>query len=359
LPARWRDDGPRVVENSEGYLFWQVGDSVLHPPGYFSVGSTTRPFRWEDVDPACYEPHARLRWMDRYGIAAQVLYPNVVAFEGFALMKLAPELQQLIFRAYNDHQSEISSIAPDRLVPIAAVPFWDRAESIREMERCRALGHRGVLWASTMAAHGLPSISDPYWDEFYAAAQDLDMPVNFHVGIGGTATDWNATDRTPGKGRNDLLAYVKKTGLSFMANADTMAELIMGGVCHRFPQLRFVSVESGFGYVPFVLDALDWQWTTSGAQQAHADRLLPSDYFKRQIYATFWFEHGALPLLRDFSENVMFETDFPHPTSLTPAPYTIGIPAPDTTIERALALLDVDVAQRVFHDNAAELYQLA
>ncbi len=50
--------------------------------------------------------------------------------------------------------------------------------------------------------------------------------------------------------------------------------------------------------------------------------LLPSEYFKRQIYATTWFEHSNLAALIDSvgEDNIMFETDFPHPTCLYPDP---------------------------------------
>ena len=64
----------------------------------------------------------------------------------------------------------------------------------------------------------------------------------------------------------------------------------MSGICERFPGLNFVSVESGFGYVPYLLQALDWQWLNNGAQAAFPDRMMPSEYFMRQVYATFWFE---------------------------------------------------------------------
>src|ERR1700722_17364600 len=116
LPAKWRADGPQLVNDDDGIPFWRIGDRVLHAPAYFSQGKKARPVRWEDIDPACYDGQARLQWMDRYGIFAQVLYPNVVAFESFAVMALDPELQELVFRAYNDHQVEIARADPRRFV---------------------------------------------------------------------------------------------------------------------------------------------------------------------------------------------------------------------------------------------------
>ena len=46
----------------------------------------------------------------------------------------------------------------------------------------------------------------------------------------------------------------------------------------------------------------------------------PSEYFRRNVYACFWFEdqslHNALKAVG--VDNIMFETDFPHPTCLYP-----------------------------------------
>jgi len=76
------------------------------------------------------------------------------------------------------------------------------------------------------------------------------------------------------------------------------------GLCDRFPELDFVSVESGFGYIPFLLESLDWQWKGLGAHRQYPDRLLPSEYFRRQVYSMFWFEKDALELLRMYESVV-------------------------------------------------------
>jgi predicted TIM-barrel fold metal-dependent hydrolase len=358
LPAKWRDVGPHIVTDDDGIPFWNMGGRTLHPPAYFGQGQTARPIHWEDIDPACYDGKARLGWMDQHGIFAQVLYPNVVAFESYAIMALEPELQRLVFRAYNDHQVEVASVDPRRFVLIAAVPFWDVEASIQELERCHEIGHRGVLWAATMERHGLPPIGDGHWDRFYAAAQELEMPITFHVGTGWTEPEWTAAGRKPGQKPQDLPAYVRKSALVCLSNANTIAELVTSEVCERFPRLSFVSVESGYGYVPYVLDALDWQWTTSGARQEYPDRLLPSEYFRRQVYTMFWFEHSTLALLEQYPDNVMFETDFPHPTSLAPTSYTVGIPEPEDMVRRHLDTYSAEVMRKVLHDTAARLYHL-
>src|SRR5207244_2268690 len=162
-----------------------------------------------------------------------------------------------------------------RFIAVTALPFWDIDQSIAEMERCAANGHRGVMWAATLSRHGLPATTDPYWDRFYAAAQALGQSINLHVGVG-----WI----------DDAFAGV-------------VGPRVTGG-------------------------------------------LLPSEYFRRQIYCTFWFEESSMPMFADYADNIMFETDFPHTTSLSPGPGSAS-PSPRVIVDRARAKLDPITFEKV------------
>lgn len=361
LPQKWHDSAPQLeLEPNSGVFRWKLGEKWLFGPGSVSHAgwkdfAPSRPAQWSDISPACYDPVERARYMDTHGIGAQVLYPNLVAFEGHAIMALDDdELKFAIVRAYNDYLSDFASRAPGRFIPIASVPFWDREESIAEVKRCAALGHRGVLWAGTLARHGLPASTDPYWDPFYAVCQDLGMSINLHVGVGWTEEDFKNTVRHGAK--FDLRVQTARTALGFMSNASTISDLMLSGVCERFPRLDFISVESGFGWIPFVLESLDWHWKNyDGPRQLGG--LLPSEYFQRQIYSMYWFEESSLRLFDLYQNNIMFETDFPHSTSLSPGPGSVA-PSPRTVIEHARETLDPVVFEKVMHGNAARVYHL-
>jgi len=115
------------------------------------------------------------------------------------------------------------------------------------------------------------------------------------------------------------------------------------------------------GWLPFLISGLDWMWTECRVVDEHPEYdLLPSEYFKRQVYGCFWFERGelldtAIELLG--ADNVLYETDFPHPTSMSPGPASEAV-APKEFIARNLAHLPDDVARKILHDNAARLYHL-
>ena len=50
-----------------------------------------------------------------------------------------------------------------------------------------------------------------------------------------------------------------------------IADLIFGGVCHRFPDLKLVSVESGVGWIPAAMETFDWQWRNGGVLDEHPE----------------------------------------------------------------------------------------
>ena len=102
------------------------------------------PRRWEDTDPATSDPAKRLAVMDEYGIHAQVLYPNVAVFDARTILAMnEPELQLSLIRSYNDYLSDLAAFAPGRYIPASSLPFWDLDETLAEIDRCAAHGHKG------------------------------------------------------------------------------------------------------------------------------------------------------------------------------------------------------------------------
>ena len=164
-------------------------------------------------------------------------------------------------------------------------------------------------------------------------------------------------DGGPGLGLRTSLA--RSSAQLFMENANCVADLIFGGVCHRFPKLDFVSVESGVSWMLFAVEAFDWQWKNSGLISEHPEYdLLPSEYFRRQIYACFWFEEQALgKAIELYPDNILYETDFPHPTSMSPGPQSAA-DHPRDYAERALGDLPEELIEKVVHGNAARVYHL-
>jgi uncharacterized protein len=360
VPSKYVDLVPHVeVHPKTGHHHWRIGDHWLMAVGFYAVAGwkehpPSTPAEFDEVDPGSWKAVERLQRMDEYGIYAQVLYPNLIGFETPLFMELGPEVALACTQAYNDFISEFASADPQRLIPISMLPFWDQEAAVIEMQRCKEMGHKGVLFANKYEQINLPAFTDPHWDRILATAQDLDLAVNFHVGFSSSQAG-AAASMTALLEHFDARAAARGTSLGLLSNADSIAAIVTSGLCDRFPRLKFVSVESGFGYIPYLLESLDWHWKGYGAHRQSP--MLPSEYFRRQCYGCFWFERSTLPLLETFPDNFMFETDYPHPTSMSPGPAS---PAelPSDHVAAAFAQVRPEIARKALHDNAAAVYHL-
>jgi predicted TIM-barrel fold metal-dependent hydrolase len=359
LPRKFVDDAPHVEWDEERQRDrWHVGRHTLlgvHDQAHagWKEFYPSTPGNFDEAEPGGWDANERLKVMDAHGIQAQILYPNLLGFFGFSFMDLERELGLACVRAFNDFQAEWASADPKRLYPLAFLPFWDVEAAVAELHRCANLGFRGFNWGRNFERVGLPSMRDRHWDPVMLAAQDLEMPVSFHIGFGNTVEQ----DLDGWAHVEEDTALCQMSVLFFLGNAEVITDLCMRGVCERFPRLNFVSVESGFGYVPYLLDAMDWMYQNNRGYTTRRDKPLPSEYFRRQVYATFWFEKNVSRLIDLLPDNVMFESDYPHPTSLSPGPGSIARDA-KTTIANNLSDLPDDIRRKVLHDTAARIYKL-
>jgi len=360
--AKWGDDIPRVVFDERNKMDrWLIGGKLMTGvAGFASAGWTDYPPgfppKMEQADPAAWDPKARLSLMDEYGIYSQVLYPNLLAFMLYAFQRTDnPELVLECVRVYNDFLIEFGDADPDRFIALAVLPFWDVPEAVKELERAHEIGHRGLLFIGKPQKLGLPPLEDPHWDPIFKAAAERELSLNFHVGFSEYSEE--ETKGTLSKGTSRI-EYARLTAMSHLGAAETMSYLVMSGVCLRHPDLKMVIVESGVGWVRYMLEVLDWQWINSGAGAANPERELPSFYFKRQVYGTFWFEQESMSRIVDlYPDNMMFETDFPHPTSLSPGPVSIAL-TPAETVKQSLAGVSDELLSKLLYDNAAKLYHV-
>ena len=374
LPTRYREIGPRVETSPSGREVWLIGDKMVQGAAATSAAGLDEywpdyPKTLAEVDPAAYDAHARAAKLDEFKIQSQVLYPNLLAFNLFEFFEVGDdEFRLACVRAYNDYLTEFAAEVPGRFVPISVLPFWDIEETVREIERMHDAGHGGLLFANAPEMIDLPPLRDPHWDPVYATAQERHMSLNFHIGFGGfdatlgVSAFPSRSRRATSAGQAELAQFradlSKVTTLGLISNSRAIVEVLVSGICERFPLLNFVSVESGFGYVPYLIEALDWQWLNNGARAVFPDRLMPSEYFRRQVYATFWFEGPTVTRYVDlFPDNVMFESDFPHPTCLAPGPVSHS-DSPDKVIEENLSGLSEDILMKILHANAARVYNL-
>jgi predicted TIM-barrel fold metal-dependent hydrolase len=363
-PAKWRDQVPQV-KMLNGQRCWVIdGDqsigtgahpnsSVLKQGGKVRDLDTFLALQIEDVHAGSFDVKERLKVMDDAGIYAQIVYPNILGFGGQASARVEPDLRLACVQIYNDAMAELQEESGQRLFPMALLPWWDVAEAVRETERCAAMGLRGININSDPHTSKdedgnlIPDLGTEHWFPLWEVCEDRNIPINFHIGASETAIDWMGQQGWPSLPR-DLRSGISGA-MIFFNNGKVVSNLIYSGILDRFKKLKFVSVESGIGWVPFLMEALDYQ-REEIAETKHFEKK-PSEYFKSNFYACFWFEKQDLSdmLRRVGIDNCLFETDFPHPTSLYPI----------DNLEERLSALSHEERSKVLSTNAAKLYNIA
>jgi uncharacterized protein len=351
------------IEEHDGLPTWVVDGNVIHFAGGGGVvarDSTKIPFieshgkglDW--VHEGAFDPQARLRMMDECGIHAEVLFPNVVGLGGSTLNNVIPDesLRLLCLQIYNDAMADLMTSSGNRFVPMTLMPAWDVDRCVQETKRAAGLGLRGINMTSDPQDAGSPDLANRAWDPLWEVCSELHMPVHFHIGSSNTAMDFYGKYFWPSHDE-----YVKPAiggSMLFLNSARVVINTIFSGVFDRYPELTMVAVESGIGWVPFILETMNYELAENAPEQFEALKHKPSEYFARNWYATFWFEEnqGHLQSLMDLvgDERILFETDFPHPTCLYPSPVE--------TVAEKMSTLRPETRARVMGDNARKVYRL-
>ena len=199
---------------------------------------------------------------------------------------------------------------------------------------------------------GAPDLANRAWDPFWETCTEFELPVHFHIGASVTGMTFYGQYPWESHPMDTKLAIGGT--LLFIGNARVVTNTILSGMFDRHPDLKMVSVESGIGWIPFILETLDYEMSENAPDELAKLKKMPSEYFRSNLYATFWFENNRnkLPELIDAvgADSILFETDFPHPTCLYPNPLA--------TVEAKMATLAPEVRKKIYGENARKLYRL-
>jgi uncharacterized protein len=355
-PSRFKDLVPQVKKVGD-QLHWVIdGDkslgvacpcSAIHKDGSKSKGDEFVWWNLDEVHPGSYGVKARVAYMDQTGISAQIAYPNVLGFGGQKAIMVESELRLAATQIYNDAMAQMQEESGNRIYPMALMPWWDMKETVSEARRCHKMGLRGVNTNSDPQMHNLPDLTDPHWHPLWETCIELDLPINFHIGASETSMSWFGSGVWPSFNLTTQLAFGGT--MTFLSNARVLVNMILSRFLEKFPQLKIVSVESGVGYLPFLLECCEYQMREFDIKY----EISPLELFRRQIYACSWFERrNFVTSARALGiDNIMFETDFPHPTCLYPnALQYLEAPASEMTLEER---------RKVFGGNAARVYNIS
>ena len=347
--ARYRDRAPHIERLDDGSDWWicdgrkgmcigagaQAGRRFVEPEKLSYRDSI------ENIRPGGYIPDEHVKDMDADGIDMSIVYPTVSS-----LLYSLPdgELVTALFEPYNDWVAEFCKTFPGRLKGIGMINLEDVHSGVRELERCARLGLVGAM--ITVYPPEGKAYESPEYEPFWAAAQDLDMPLSLHIGT-----------NCPGPGQEwvDLSAV----SAAFVCNPDlwvrmSLAHMIFSGVFERYPNLQVGTVEHELAWIPHFLWRLDYTYTQrfpGDDWYRYKEDMLPSDYFHRNVFAGF--QEDALGI-RDRHiiglESLQWGSDYPHPESTFPRSREI--------LAEVLADCTVEERAKMVGGNAARVYRL-
>jgi predicted TIM-barrel fold metal-dependent hydrolase len=122
-------------------------------------------------------------------------------------------------------------------------------------------------------------------------------------------------------------------------------------VAHRFPGLKFVCTEWNTGWLAHWLERLDHSFYRSRSAAPPEIDMLPSEYWRRQFYATFEDDRIGI-LTRDSigTGTLMWGSDYPHHDSVWPHSREV--------LDRIFEDVPADVRNAMTRDNVSKLYRL-
>jgi hypothetical protein len=309
MEPKLRNYRPRLLTDEDGHNFWVVDGQTSYkrptikgagapgtaaPPGK-ALQSTRRASPGSQTLTNLKE---RLDDLDREGIDVQFLYPSFLLH-----VNAWPDgvLAMGVCRAYNTWLAEVCNKAPDRLRAVGVVSLQDAEGAAKELSRLRDLGGRAVMINGTAGAKRL---DHPDHDVFFAAADQLRMPIAVHFSLQFPVVDKLFEHHFP----NRVLAGI----MPIMAG---LTSVLCSGLLDRYPNLKFAFLEGGISWVPAHVERMDDHFDNPRYGAKDLISHPPSDYLRtgRIFFGCEGNEAFLGRVVEEVGEDLfMFSSDYPH-----------------------------------------------
>jgi predicted TIM-barrel fold metal-dependent hydrolase len=344
--AKFGDDIPHIVELPEGSQTWALGGNEQGFGGLARIAGVKAKVRtWDEVPLSTYVASERLKILDQEEVDASVLFPNIIGITNQNFQKEGSEEFRLAcIRAYNDWLIEEWQDYSPRFIAQCVTPMWDVKLCVAEIYRAVKRGHKALVWHGAPHVLGLKHFNDPYWYPVFEACCDLDVPLCLHSTALPALPAWASLQ--------DGARTALQVSMTFVSHMEIVSNILYSGLFERFPKLKAISVESGVGWLPYLLEELDHEFEERKVAQSTTLTRKPSEIFRTNMWSTFWHErHGIKNRDEIGVDKIMYSTDYPHGTTTWPKSVWC----------RTRSLQDVESVEerkKILMDNAIELYKL-
>lgn len=374
LPARYLEEGPRIVEDDQGRHIWHFEGKTFPYIGLNAVAGKTpeqygmEPLRFEDMIPGCYDPAERVKDMDVDGVHAACCFPSFPGFGGRVFLQAQDkDLAFACLQAWNDFSTgEWCATAPDRYVPLALLPIWDIGRCVAELKRVAASGARVVSFPDSPVPLGLPSFHSDAWGPLWDAFEETGVVVSLHFGSGSFVPGFSASAKmlSPNyRGADYQSVATRTTGspvddgaptvCSFAVYATnlmwTASDLIFSGQLQKHPRLKFMLAEGGIGWFPYLWERMDQVWQRHRYYQPIDFDARPSDLFRKHFWGCYIEDEFGIRNRHEIGiDRICVEIDYPHSDS--------NWPNSRKGIAASLADVPDEEAHRIVELNARDVF---
>ena len=272
------------------------------------------------------------------GVAAEILYPGW--FPMFSLPNL--DLMIALQQNYNNWMHAQCVASKGRLIGLAALPVQQPEAAVAELERVIKLGYKGIVIPSNAPRDR--RYSDEDYDPMWALAEEAGLPVAFHVACMSHAPDWLKASAS----RDPVVQYAGSSALIH----DTLVELMVRGVCAKFPKLKFVLAEFNAGWIAHWLDKVQQGWAREFAKDSSSSKPVDVlEIWKRQFFATIEDDTAALGTRELIGEeSLLWGSDYPHTDSTWPCSTAV--------LNEMFENYSAETRDKITRTNVANLYSL-
>ena len=230
--------------------------------------------------------------------------------------KITPELRYGATRAHNRAMADFCS-QDSRLLGVGVVPLHEPQLAMKELDFAIKAGLQAIWiphYASGDRSPGHLDL-DPFWTKLAREG----LPFLLHVGGSPLQLDksWNNNGKPPSKDWMGGGENVRAKDMAVMHQGPEtfISMMVLDGVFERHPELRGASVELGAGWVPELLERLDWvvkSWSKVDKNLTQIKRK-PSEQLTQQMaFTPYVFENVGNFIDNSNPELYLFSSDYPH-----------------------------------------------
>ena len=305
---RFRSRWPRLVADAAGRSW------VNFPEREFQLTAHQRTLPSELFagrrPPGYRDSTVREAWLDDAGIDMQVLVPSPSPYA----YAVEPELGLAMAQAFNNALAQQIERHPGRFIGLAVVPMQDVVAAIEELDR--AVGELGIHAPLIISNVNGRNLSDYEFWPFYKRVEELGVPLIIHAN----------RFETPGPAGLERLGHMHlDNALGFLFEGTlAITSLIMYGVLDMFPRLKVGVLETGAGYLSYLMDRLQEVYEgeifggiTPAYDQEVKDLIRkPPEQYMDQLWVCFNVgaeRRNVAPQVARFgADRFMVNSDYPH-----------------------------------------------